>query len=253
MNIAIFITVRNGSTRLPNKAMLNIGNIPTIEFLIKRMKSSKLANEIVMCTTENTSDDSLVEIAKRNNIEYFRGDEEDKLERWNGAAKEFNVDFFVTADGDDLFCDPYLADLAFEQYLKNNSDFIQATGVITGVFTYGISSKALKKVCEIKDTNETEMMWVYFTETNLFNIEELENVPDKYKRNDIRMTLDYIEDFDFFQKVVQISNSKSSNISIDEILHIIENYPNIKEINFFREAEWAENQRKKTKLKLKGI
>ena len=40
----------------------------------------------------------------------------------------------------------------------------------------------------IKDTNDTEMMWVYFTDTGLFNVQELENVPEVYKRDDIRMT-----------------------------------------------------------------
>jgi len=248
---AIFITVRNGSTRLEEKALKEIMGIPTIEYVIRRVQHSKLTEKIILCTTENKRDDSLVEIAIRNNIDYFRGSEEDKLVRWRDAAIKFNIDFFCTADGDDLFCDPELIDLAFKQYEKNNFDFIESKEVITGGFTYGIKVSALKKVCEIKDTDNTEMMWVYFTKTGLFKCEELDNVPLKFKRPDIRMTLDYQEDFDFFETIIKKSKKGLDFISLNEIVEIIDDNPEIKDINFFRQQQWADNQKMKTTLKLK--
>jgi spore coat polysaccharide biosynthesis protein SpsF len=248
---AIFITVRNGSTRLENKALKNIFGIPTIEYVVRRIKHSKQTDRIILCTTVNQNDDSLVEIAKRNNIDYFRGSEEDKLVRWRNAAKKFKIDFFCTADGDDLFCDPDLIDLAFEQCDRNNSDFIECKEIVCGGFTYGIKVSALNKVCEIKDTDKTEMMWVYFTDTGLFKCEELENVSLKFKRPDIRMTLDYQEDFDFFEAVIAKSNRGLDFIPLDEIINLIDKYPDLKHINFFRQQQWADNQKAKTTLKLK--
>ena len=252
MNKAILITVRNGSTRLPNKALKIIDGITTIEYIIDRMKYSELTDLIVLCTTRRKDDDILIEIAKKNKIEYYRGSENDKLVRWMGAAKKFNIVFFCTADGDDLFCEPKLIDLAFTQYKRNNPDFIQSTGIICGAFTYGIKVGALKKVCEIKETDDTEMMWVYFTETGLFRVEELENVNEKYYRDDIRMTLDYREDFDFFNAVISKEKTKGTYLSLDKIIKILEKNPEIKEINFFKQQEWAKNQKEKTNLKLKG-
>lgn len=113
-----------------------------------------------------------------NNINYYRGSSKDKLERWNGACNKYQVNFFVTADGDDLFCDPELIDLAFKQYDKSDGgiDFIKSDDVICGSFTYAIKSDALKKVCSLKDTDDTEMMWVYFTETGLFKVEDLQDL-----------------------------------------------------------------------------
>jgi spore coat polysaccharide biosynthesis protein SpsF len=249
---AIFITVRNGSTRLSNKALMEIQGIPTIEYVVRRVKNSKLVDKIVLCTTENEQDDSLVNIAIRNGIDFFRGSEEDKLERWRGAARKFNIEFFCTADGDDLFCDPALIDLAFEQFQRNNSDFIECKKAITGAFTYGIKVNALNKVCEIKDTDKTEMMWVYFTDTGFFKCEELENVPKKFIRSDIRMTLDYQEDFDFFNSVIEKTGKGCNFISLDEIVDVINKYPELNGINFFRQQQWADNQKAKTNLKLKG-
>tara|TARA_A100001515_G_scaffold142533_2_gene141553 strand:+ start:1197 stop:1943 length:747 start_codon:yes stop_codon:yes gene_type:complete len=246
---AIFITVRTSSTRLPNKATLDLCGKPTIQHVIDRAKRSKLADIIVLCTTENQEDDYLCKIAKKNKIECFRGSEEDKLERWHGAAKKYGIEFFVTADGDDLFCSEELMDLAFEQRRRNNSNFIEAGEIICGSFTYGISTSALRKVCKIKDSKDTEMMWVYFTNTGLFNVEILENVPSCYVRSDIRMTLDYKDDFVFFKTVIDYFRDRE--YSIRDVIDYIDKNPQIKEINFYLQEAWSQNQKNKTNMRIK--
>jgi spore coat polysaccharide biosynthesis protein SpsF len=245
----IFITVRTGSTRLPNKALLTIKDKTTIEHLIERVKNTKLSDTIVLCTTTLPEDDILCRIAEKNNIRYYRGSVEDKLERWKGAAEEHNIDFFVTADGDDLFCEPELIDLAFKQYQESKCDFIKAEGVICGSFTYGIKTTALNKVCEIKDSENTEMMWVYFTDTDLFDVQNLKNIPDEFCRSDIRMTLDYQDDFFFFKNI--FNSFDTEDFSLRDIVNLIDSKPELKEINFYLEEEWKNNQVAKTNLKLK--
>ncbi len=246
---AIFITVRTGSTRLPKKALLKINNKTTIEYVIDSAKQSKLADKVILCTTTLEEDNELCEIARRNNIECFRGSVEDKLERWNAAARAFGVDFFVTADGDDLFCSHELMDLAFGQYMNNGSDFIEGDGLVSGSFTYGISAAALSRACEIKDTTDTEMMWVYFTKTGICEIEKLLNVPEIYLRNDIRMTLDYQEDFEFFKTVIKHFNN--NNFTTRQVIELINENEAIRNINYFLEERWKQNQNLKTELVIK--
>ena len=251
MKTGIFITVRTGSTRLPQKSLKTIlPETKCIEFLIDRVKKSKRCDEIILCTTERQADNILCDIAKEKGIKYFRGSEQDKLDRWLGAANKYSIDFFVTADGDDLLCDPHLLDLGFEQYFRNTSDFIQGTGLVCGSFTYGISTKALKKVCEIKDSTDTEMMWVYFTETGLFEIEELENVSEACYRDDIRMTMDYEDDYQFF-KTILTSFKDPYSLSTEDVVELLEAEPHIKEINFYLHEKWKQNQINKTRLKVK--
>lgn len=249
MKKAVFITVRTQSTRLPNKALLEINGLKTIEYVIQRAKSSKNTDLVVLCTTTNKADDILIDISKEYNIEYFRGSEEDKLERWRGAAEKFGIDFFVTADGDDLLCDPELVDLGFEQAIRTNADFIEGSDEISpGAFTYGIKVGALNKVCEIKGSSETEMMWTYFKDTDLFEVEKLEC--DKlFKRPEIRITLDYIEDFNFFERI--FNHFKNPLIRLSEVISFLDQNPEIIKINQFRLKEWADNQKKKTKLVLR--
>lgn len=253
-NIACFITVRTGSSRLPNKALLKIRGKSIIEHLIDRVKLVKNADKIVLCTSSRQEDNVLEKIARKNKIDFFRGSLEDKLERWLGAARKFNIDYFVTVDGDDPFADPYLIDLAIKQMKEKPCDFLNIPhDLACGGAEFCISTSALEKVCDIKDTHDTEMMWVYFTETGLFNVRDLKVDNPIYYNKNIRMTLDYKEDLDFFKRVFDEFNTNINNIPLKDILKLIRKKPEIAKINFFRQKEFLENQKKKTKLVVKKI
>lgn len=257
MKKAIFITVRTGSSRLPQKALIKIAGITTIEHLIERVKHSKKKDGIVLCTTQEPADDVLVEIAANHGIESFRGSTEDKLERWNGAAKKFGVEFLVTADADNLFYEPELIDLAFDQYEINKPDFIagDGRGIIVGSFTYGIKAAALERVCRIKDSTDTEMMWVYFLDTGLFKCEDLdlEKVPDVYKHPEFRITLDYPDDLRFFETIIHHFNQTRPNeyYNLRDVVAYLNENPDIIKINQYLMKQFRDNQKQKTSLKLK--
>ena len=251
MKKAIFITVRTGSTRLPKKCLLKIQGKPVIEHLIDRVKGSALKDAIVLCTTRLKEDDILCNIAEKNKIDYFRGPVEDKLARWLGAAERFRVDFFITADGDDIFCEPQLIDLAFRQYAQGGADFIEAQGLVCGAFTYGIKTQALRKACEIKATTDTEMQWVYFKDTHLFKVQELKGIPAIYKRPEIRMTLDYPEDFDFFSAVF-FGLKKKKYFNLKDIILFLDKHPEVIKINQHLQKKFLDNQKRKTRLVVKN-
>lgn len=248
MRNAIFMTARVGSSRLSRKHLLKIKDKYCIEYCIDRAKKSKLADGIVLCTTNLEEDDILVEIAKKNGIEYFRGSVEDKLDRWNEACKKFNVNFFVTYDADDLICEPSLIDKAFEQRERNHSNFIQAgENLICGSFTYGISHLALNYVCKKKTSSNTEMMWTFF-DNNRIRKEYLEDVPIMFFRNDIRATLDYKEDYEFFKTIIEgmtKGNEDFSLFSLKDIVEFLDKNPEISKINIGCYDLWKNNQMKK--------
>ena len=254
MKKAIFITVRSGSTRLPNKATKEILNSPTIEHLIKRVKRSKLADIVVLCTSVNNEDKKLCEIANRNGILCFQGSLKDKLVRWRDAAIHYNVEYFVNVDGDDLFCEPELIDLAFMQYEKEKHDFVKVdeTEIVVGAFTLGATRKAIEKVCEIKDTDDTEAAWLYFSDLDIFKTNKLQNVPEIYNRPDIRATLDYEEDFVFFRNIIEhFSFLEKDNFCLRDVVEYVNDNPSVLLINSECQQKYLNNQKKLTKLILK--
>ena len=245
---AIFITVRTGSKRFPAKCLKWVGSKRAIELVIDRVRRSKKAQRIVLCTTRLPEDDILCEIARENGIEIRRGSVQDKVMRWYGATIQHDVDFFVTADGDDLLCDPELIDLGFAQHDRTGADFIEAPDVPCGAFTYGISTAALKKVCEIKDTDDTEMMVPYF-KTGLFKVEKLENVPPVLQRPEIRMTLDYPDDLKFFDNIY--SNFKDTSFTLRDVIKYLDEEPEVIKINQYLQEKYLANQKLMTRMVLK--
>jgi len=206
----------------------------------------------VLCTTELGEDDVLARIAKEQGILCYRGSVKDKLARWLGATKRFGVEFFVTADGDDVLCEPELIDLAFAQYEKDGPDFIEGKDLICGSFTYAIKASALEKVCEIKDTDDTEMMWVYFKDTGLFRVAELADAPKELRRPEIRMTLDYEDDFKFFKNIIEHFESEGRReFSLRDVVRYLDANPKVIKINQYLQERFLANQAKKTSLVLK--
>ena len=248
MNRNIFLTVRSGSRRLIQKCYLTSKGLPNIVRLIRNLRRSKEANLLVLCTTELPEDDRLCDIARDEGISFYRGSAEDKLDRWNKACPMFDTEFFVAADGDDLFADTDLIDLTIQQWDNNKADFIKPEGLVCGAVGYGIRAYALSQVCRDKDTTDTEMMWPYFL-TGKFKVEDLQDVPEIYKRPEIRATLDYEEDFAFFNEV--INNFSGPDFTLKDVIQLVDRHPELLKINQFRQKDFLDNQKAKTKLVLK--
>ena len=53
------------------------------------------------------------------------------------------------------------------------------------------------------------------------------------------MTLDYEEDFNFFENVI---NNVKDNFVLDDILLYLKENKSVVDINYFREDDWKKNQ-----------
>lgn len=226
----VFISARMKSVRLPKKQMREILGRPVTALLIERLRSARLPERLVMTTSTHPDDAVLAELAIREGIDAYRGSPEDRLVRYLRAAEQFQLDFVVIADGDDPFCDPEMVDETIRRYLKSGADYISCSGLPLGATCHGLKVEALRKVCELKDDNEPELWVGYFTETGMFKTELFEAEP-ALRRPDLRMTLDYPEDFEFFSSIFQHLYHPSEVFSLRQILDLLDRHPEIAALN----------------------
>ena len=66
------------------------------------------------------------------------------------------------------------------------------------------------------------------------------------------MTLDYLDDLNFFEAVIRELRRDELPITFDNVLELLKNKPDLKRINNYLEGEWKENQEKIKKLILKS-
>ncbi|MCK4528893.1 NTP transferase domain-containing protein [candidate division WOR-3 bacterium] len=230
MRTAVTITVRMKSTRLPEKAMKDLVGKPMIEHLIDRLRYAKLPDEIILCTSTNPQDDILVEVAKKNHIKWFRGDEMDVLKRLLDAAKKYKIDFIVSTTGDNPLTDPHYIDRLIKKFEETDADYITCLDLPLGAFSYGVKVQALEKVVELKKERDTEIWGVYFTKSNLFKIEKVE-VESQVRHPEIRLTADTPEDFRVMGEIYGRLYREGELIELVEVINLLKENPLLMEIN----------------------
>lgn len=249
MKIGFLITARLKSTRLPNKLILKINGKEIIRHMIDRLKVSKLLNNIIICTSDNPQDKSLVKIAKEEGIDYFLGDEDDVILRLYNASKEFKLDYAFNITADCPLVAIEFIDKIVNKYKESNADLIRCLNLPHGFYLYGLKVDAMRKVCEIKKANDTEVWGRYFTDTGLFNVLDL-NIPKKYIRKDYRLTLDYPDDFEFLKKIFEYFSKNTYKTPISEIIKYLDKNPQIVEINKHCEEMYKKRIKKQEKIEV---
>ncbi len=251
MKIAFLITARLKSTRLPMKVIKPMHGKPMIMHMLDRLKESKSLDEIIICTSEESQDDPLVEISEKTGVQCYRGDADDVIGRLLGAAEMYNVDYIVNITADCPFVDPVYIDHIVNAYKKTNADLIRAWDLPHGAFSYGIKTEAARKVLELKNSNDTEVWYQYFTDTGLFNVVDLEIENKFHKRPGLRMTLDYPEDWQFFEAIFDELYEDGKVFKLDKILKLLDEKPEIIELNRHCSAKFYKRYSRQSAIKLK--
>ena len=123
MKCLCIIQARMGSKRFPGKALKKLSDLSTIEWVFKRVKKSKKINKIVLSTTKLKKDLQLIQIAKKNNISYFRGDNKNVLKRFYDTAKKYNPKLIVRVCADNPFVDPHMIDKLINKFNHKKFDY----------------------------------------------------------------------------------------------------------------------------------
>jgi len=228
---AILITARLKSTRLPLKAIKLVKGRPMIVHLIDRLRLSKRADDIIICTSPDPQDDPLVEIAEQENIKYFRGDPDDVLLRLTKAAEEFGVDYVVSCTADNPFVDPNYIDKLVDFHIQNKNDFSNVDGLPFGTFSYALSYPAMVKACEIKDEVDTEVWGGYFTQTGMFSCGSLSVEENSVRRPELRLTVDTPEDFRLISEIFDHLYKPGKIFTLQDVVEFCDTHPEMLEIN----------------------
>jgi spore coat polysaccharide biosynthesis protein SpsF len=226
---AIFIPIRLTSTRLPGKALLPLAGKTAVGQLVERLKLASRAGRVVICTTDMPEDDALVREAAAAGAELFRGDRDDLLARFHGAARRFDVTHIVNVDGDDVLVDPEQADAVADRLAAGDADFVKCEGLPFGAAPVGVAAAALAEVCRRKSESDTATGWGrFFTEPGRFRVATLSDWDAELRHPDIRMTLDYPEDYEFFKRVTEALYRPGKPVRLRDAVRLILSKPDLR-------------------------
>ncbi|MBN1800510.1 MAG: glycosyltransferase family protein [Candidatus Lokiarchaeota archaeon] len=237
--IGVIVQARMGSTRLPGKILKILHEKErVIDILIKRLKLSKKLDEIIIATTPDIKNEAIIEVATEHEVKSFVGDEDNVLSRYFYAAKKFNLDVIIRITSDCPFVDPMILDDMINFFQSNNYDYVrnvdETTNFPRGFEIEIFSSKVLSEIfTEAKTKPEKEHVTYYiYTHPEKFtmfsyNIEKLKKI------DNLRLTIDEEADLKMCREIYKrlIEKQKPVDFSIFDIVKIVEDSPELMEIN----------------------
>lgn len=142
MKVLLITQARIGSTRLPGKVLLPIGEETLLSVHLKRLRKCKMINQIVVATTFEDGVDRLIDICKDSEVDYYQGSLEDVLDRFYQAAVQYRPDWVVRVTSDCPLLDSRVVDQVVREALKRNVDY--CANIITEDFPDGQDVEVFK-------------------------------------------------------------------------------------------------------------
>lgn len=220
------IQARFGSTRLPGKILMTIGDKVLLEHVVARVSQAKKIDKIVVATTIEKTDDATAELCRKSGVDYFRGPNEDVLERfWQCAQKHREYQNIVRITGDCPLIDPKVIDEVAEVFEKEKVHY--ASNVLTETYPDGMdveifTREALQESAEKAELpSEREHVTLYirnnpdFSKTNFAHKENLSH---------FRLTVDNQEDFEVVKFLIE---NTASDADFQEYVSLLLKNPHI--------------------------
>ena len=161
------IPTRLNSTRLPQKALLEINNIPLVIHTYKRAKLSKKLDDVYICC----DDEKIRSVAKKYGAKVMMTSKNhtNGTERINEVYKKLKkkYDFIVDIQGDEPLISPYHIDQVINFHIKNtDADIILPTLQIKPTINTNIVRVLLNNNNEVLYLSRADIPLTYKKEKN---------------------------------------------------------------------------------------
>ncbi len=220
------------STRLYGKVLKKLDKKNSVlYYVLKQIQASKLIDKIVLATSELEIDDEIVKVAKKLNMEVYRGSPTDVLDRHYQCAKKYSFDTIVRVTSDNPLNDPQIIDKAIKKIKNGKFDCVTTSLLQTfpkGIHVEVISKNALEKSWKNSSIPyEREYVTPYiYNNSNKFKIYNLINTKNL---SHINFTINKNNDLKLVRKI--ISKIKKRPILMKDILKLLDKEPELLEIN----------------------
>ncbi|WP_259073087.1 cytidylyltransferase domain-containing protein [Salinibacter ruber] len=194
-SVGIHIQCRLGSTRLPGKVLFPLGDRRLLEWVVYRCQKSSEADSVRLTVGDRPENDAILEWARRNEVEYDVGPEDNLLERHHRIAARHDTDVVVRVTGDCPLVPSSEIDRVIKEHRKNDALYSANAGesMPRGFAVDVIDIEMLSKLKELGEEHPVARLrrnpkeWpVFFTPNEKFSqFSELDvsvDTPDDYWR-----------------------------------------------------------------------
>lgn len=110
LNVIAIVQARMGASRLPGKVLADICGQPMLVRVVERARRARSLTDVLVATTQEPEDDQLIDLCNKRGYRWFRGSEQDVLDRYYRAARDCQAEVIVRITADCPVIDPLVID-----------------------------------------------------------------------------------------------------------------------------------------------
>ena len=226
MRIGVIIEARMSSTRLPGKVLMKVKNKTMLQLIVDRVNLIKKIDTTIVATTINKKDDEIIDWCKLKKIKFFRGSENNVLNRVYKAAKKFRLSTIILITGDCPLIDHNIISQVLNIYLNNNADYVSNSHIRTypdGMDVQIFNYKSLSKSnILVKNKIEKEHVTLNIRRNPKIFKPIYVMAPNNLHWPELGLTLDEIGDFKLIRKIIiYFHNKKNFMFNCIDIINFI--------------------------------
>ena len=231
-NVMIIIQARMTSTRLPGKVLLPLYDKPILQVMIERLPN--LRKNIIVATTNDGTEQPIVDLCHKLNIRTYRGSTHDVLGRYHDAAKYYDANentTIVRLTSDCPFIDEDLCKQVIDCRNRQEYDMVNLgphsgfpRGLDCCAFSFDLLRVTHERASLPADREHVTLGMAKFSSVSTFTY----SAHNDYSH--YRLTLDEKDDY---LAITAIYHALGNNVSFSyaQLLSLLDKRPELSEIN----------------------
>lgn len=212
MKTVALIQARMSSSRFPGKVVADLAGRPMIAYMVERVRKARSVDLVAVITSTDPSDDGLASTVERLSIPAFRGELEDVLNRYAGAAEAFGADVIIRLTGDCPLIDPGIIDAVAGLRQEVDADYCSnvapptfADGFDVECFTRATLERAQREAVQAPE-REHVTLWMRSADNGIRRA----NYEALVDSSHLRLTVDYPDDLAVVRRIVERHQGSSA-------------------------------------------
>lgn len=238
MKTIALVQARMSSSRFPGKVLEDIQGLPAIVYMVARARRARRLHEVVVVTSDDASDDPLVEVLARHGIACGRGALHDVLQRYVSAAAAWPADAYMRLTGDCPLIDPAVLDAVVGALQASGADY--ASNIDPPSYPDGLDCECFTATtlarchAQAREPAQREhvTLWMREASAGLHRV----NVTLPFDASGIRLTVDYPDDLVAVRRLVSLLPPGQPFDTYD-LLSAVARHPELRALNPHRRNE----------------